>query len=100
MAIPAGVEVMHLFPLVSEMDDAPRRFRPERWLEPGGPKAGFDPFLRGARQCPGRDLILLACTAALARLAGPGGVALESPPLPTDALGEDFPLERLRFRPA
>ncbi len=100
VAIPAGVEIMHLFPLISEPDPAPRRFRPERWLEPGGPEAGFDPFLRGARRCPGRDLILLVCITALARLAGPGGVALESPPIDTSALGDDFPLGRLRFRPA
>lgn len=100
VAIPAGVEIMHLFPLISELGGAARHFRPERWLEPGGPEAGFDPFLRGARRCPGRDLILLVCTTALARLAGPDGVTLESPPIDTNALGDDFPLGRLRFHPA
>jgi len=67
---PPGTEIMHLFPLFTadlEGADSPR-FNPDRWLHATAPVCAFDPFLGGARGCPGRSLILLICQTALASL--------------------------------
>lgn len=99
VVIPAGMEVMHSFPLIVDgEDEAPRRFRPERWLAPGGAASTFDPFLGGARRCPGRDLILFVCTSALAVLLTRQRLALQGAPLRTDALPPEFPRRGLKFR--
>ncbi len=67
--IPAGTEIMHLFPLfTSDGMDRSRRFDPDRWLKDDPPVYPFDPFLGGARRCPGERLILLICKTALASL--------------------------------
>ena len=52
--------------------DEPDAFRPERWLEPepDAPAQASNLFLRGPRGCPGEDLILFVCKAALAHQLG------------------------------
>jgi cytochrome P450 len=74
VSIPPGMEIVHSFPLLQAERAAaaePRAFRPERWLTPAGAAraaAFVNPFLGGARSCPGEALILTVCTAALAEL--------------------------------
>ncbi|HTC22758.1 MAG TPA: cytochrome P450, partial [Gemmatimonadales bacterium] len=101
--VPAGMEILHSFPLLGRSPvavDEPKRFQPERWLSSAAPAlAGdFDPFLSGARHCPGRELIVLVCKTALAILLGPMRVVVETP-LARDALPEAFPADGIRFRP-
>jgi cytochrome P450 len=99
VAVPAGMDVLHAFPPIA--DDAratPRRFRPERWLSPDGVVPTFDPFLGGARACPGRDLVTFVCTAALAILLGEQHLGLAGAPLAPDALPAEFPKRGIRFR--
>lgn len=65
--IPADTQIMHLFPLFTDSDE-PHAFNPDRWMRAEAPGSSFDPFLGGARRCPGKTLILLVCKAALASL--------------------------------
>jgi len=101
--IPPGMELLHSFPLLGRSDqsiDEPMRFKPERWLSPDNAAAmtrDFDPFLFGARHCPGRELILFVCKTALATLIGPHRLVVEIP-LPVDALPPAFPARAIRFR--
>jgi cytochrome P450 len=99
VTVPAEMDVLHLFPPVAA-DAAPRRFRPERWLAAEPPVTSFDPFLGGARACPGRDLITFVCTAALAVLLGEQRLTLDGSPLVPDALPAEFPRRGIRFHPA
>jgi cytochrome P450 len=102
VAIPVGMEILHSFPLLGDVEasaaDA-RGFRPERWLPTTTLAAapGFDPFLSGARHCPGRELIMFVCKSALAILLGPHRLVVESP-LAGDALPPAFPAHGIRFR--
>ena len=98
--IPAGMEILHSFPLLAGATHADgRRFQPERWLAGSGPAPGgeFDPFLGGARRCPGKELILLVCKSALAvvlvrqHLTTAGGV------FEGDTLPPEFPMQAIRF---
>jgi cytochrome P450 len=101
VVVPAGMELVHTFPLLSEgNDEVPRRFRPERWLAGGEVASGFDPFLGGARHCPGRSLIVFVCKAALAVLLARQELELDDTELRTDALPWDFPKRGLKFRRA
>ncbi len=98
VVIPPGMEIMHAFPLIGEHAERPRRFRPERWLGSGAVTAGFDPFLGGARRCPGRDVILLVGTVALALLVGRHRLVVDGAGLRADALPEELPTRGLAFR--
>lgn len=102
VAIPAGMDVLHSFPPIGDGVGATlrRRFRPERWLAPGAAPPSFDPFLGGARACPGRDLITFVCVAALATLLGEQRLTLRGTPLRPDALPEEFPRRGIHFHPA
>jgi len=101
--ISPGMELLHSFPLLGRSDQSiaePMRFRPERWLSAESAAAmarDFDPFLFGARHCPGRELILFVCQTALATLIGPHRLVVEVP-LPADALPPAFPTGAVRFR--
>ena len=100
VVIPPRMEVLHSFPLISESTATEaRRFRPERWLEGGGATSGFDPFLGGARRCPGRNLILHVSKAALAVMIGRQRLTLDGVMLRTDALPLEFPRRGVKFRP-
>jgi cytochrome P450 len=90
--IPAGTEIMHLFPLfTSDGTDRPRRFEPDRWLKDDPPVYSFDPFLGGARRCPGERLILLICKTALASLLTRHRTVVLAPGIGVGPLPAAFP---------
>ena len=100
-----GNDIVHYFPLL-QRDDAlgatVHDFVPDRWLEskPDAAAAASNLFLRGPRACPGADLILFVCRAALARMLGDfavegGGATLARDPLPLS-----FPEREARFTAA
>ena len=100
--IPAGIEIVHYFPISQRdisSDPTADDFRPDRWLEPGSDAKGRYPnlFLSGARECPGRDLILFVMKAALARQLGPVGLRAEAPRLSQDPLPLSFPAREIRL---
>lgn len=102
VAIPAGMEILHSFPLTTPGDDehTARRFRPEQWLSGRNISAAFDPFLGGARRCPGRSIITFVNKAALAIMITRQRLMLAGAPLHTDALPLEFPRHSAKFRPA
>lgn len=97
-----GSEVVHWFPLL-QRDDAlgatVHDFRPERWLAdtPDAAAAASNLFLRGPRACPGSDLILFVCTAAMALQVGEIGITARGPRLSRDPLPVSFPEGEARF---
>jgi cytochrome P450 len=98
-----GMEVMHLFPLFSSDPISPdghgRSFRPDKWLRGAAPDCPFDPFLGGARSCPGRSVILAVCRVALASLLMRHRVVIASPGLALEPLPMEFPARGLRMVP-
>lgn len=95
-------EVVHYFPLLQRDDRlgaTVHHFRPERWLEPtlDEAAAASNLFLRGPRACPGMDLILFVCKAALAREIGELGVTANQERLTQDPLPISFPKIDARF---
>jgi cytochrome P450 len=97
-----GREVVHWFPLL-QRDDAlgasVQSFRPERWLAdpPDAAAEASNLFLRGPRACPGSDLILFVCMAALARQIGELGITGGGTRLARDPLPVSFPADEARF---
>ena len=64
--IPAGMEILLCFTARQRdlaVDPTANDFRPDRWLEPDGNASAVYPslFLGGARDCPGKELILFVC---------------------------------------
>jgi cytochrome P450 len=99
---PPGTEIMHLFPLFTadlKGADAPS-FNPDRWLAATPPVCAFDPFLGGARRCPGRSLILVVCKTALASLLLQHRLAVKAPGITASSLPAQFPRRGLRFESA
>src|SRR5262249_45247873 len=95
-------EVVHYFPLLQRDDrlgPTVHQFRPERWLEPtlDEAAAASNLFLRGPRACPGMNLILFVCKAALARQIGELGVNAQQDRLTEDPLPVSFPKISARF---
>jgi len=100
--IPAGMEIVHYFPLLqrdTERDATADEFRPERWMggETGSAGASSYLFLGGARTCPGEDLILFTCKSALALLIGRHGVRADAPALAVDPLPLTYPRKQVRI---
>jgi cytochrome P450 len=99
--IPAGTEIMHFFPLFTTAsgDGVPMvaRFNPERWMQEHPPQCSFDPFLGGARRCPGRTLILLICRTALASLLIDHRVVVQAPGIGAGPLPAQFPRRGIHF---
>ncbi len=100
--IPAGLEILHCFTASQRdlaIDPTADNFRPERWMEPGTKARAIYPslFLGGARDCPGKGLILFVCTAALAVLLNHGHVRSQCGELSDDPLPYSFPEGGLRF---
>ena len=96
---PPGTEIMHLFPLFTadfQGADSPS-FNPDRWLHPTPPVCAFDPFLGGARRCPGRSLILLICKTALASLLLQHRLTVKAPGIGAASLPAQFPSRGLSF---
>jgi len=99
MQLAPGTEIMHLFPLFTadlRGADAPS-FNPDRWLAATPPIAAFDPFLGGARRCPGRSLILVVCKTALASLLLKHRLAVKAPGVAAASLPAQFPRRGLSF---
>lgn len=97
-----GMETVHYFPLLQrdpELDASIDAFRPDRWLEPEPDPAvrASNLFLRGPRACPGEDLILFVCKAALARQVGEIGITVRPSRLGHDPLPVTFPAGEARF---
>lgn len=100
--IPAGMEILHCFTANqrdTSMDATASEFRPERWMEPGNDARAIYPglFLGGARNCPGKDLILFVCKVAIATLIDHGRLRSRCPALSEDPLPYSFPEDGLRF---
>ncbi len=95
----AGIEILHWFPLLQPAELPAPHFRPDRWTtDHSADDEVYDPFLGGARHCPGRSLILLVCKVAMAELLVTRPLALASPPLNITALPIELPEGELRFR--
>jgi cytochrome P450 len=99
---PRGREYAHYFPLLQRDDSlgpTVHDFRPERWLEAtlDAPAAASNLFLRGPRACPGMDLILFVCKAAIARQIAELGVSARQERLTRDPLPISFPKVSGRF---
>lgn len=95
-------EIVHYFPLLQRDDGlgpTVHDFRPERWLatQPDPAAAASNLFLRGPRACPGMNLILFVCTAAIARLLGEHKITVRSERLSRDPLPVSFPEREARF---
>ncbi|MGQ0648919.1 MAG: hypothetical protein ACT4P7_15280 [Gemmatimonadaceae bacterium] len=94
--------IVHYFSLLHRDDrlgPTVHAYRPERWQGPelDAPAAASNLFLRGPRACPGMDLILFVCKAALARLVVEHGVTAPHPRLTSDPLPVSFPRDIPRF---
>jgi len=97
-----GQELAHYFPLLQRDDSlgpTVHEFRPERWLETplDAAASASNLFLRGPRACPGMDLILFVCRAAIARQVGELGVSAKQQRLVRDPLPISFPKVSERF---
>ncbi len=100
--VPPGMEIFHYFPANNrnnEFDPLANHFKPERWLDPGsGTRLGYpNLFLSGARACPGEDLILFVCKAAIAFLTEQQRLRLVSDGLAIDPLPFEFPEKSIRL---
>lgn len=100
--VPAGTTIVHYFPLTQRntaIDPTADDFVPERWLDPGSEAHRLYPnlFLSGARECPGRDLIMFLCKSVVAVQLGRHGVRVEAPSLRSDPLPLSFPAGSLQF---
>jgi cytochrome P450 len=100
--LPAGVEIIHYFPVNyrdTGADPSADKFQPERWLDPdqNAGLAYLNLFLSGPRACPGKDLILFICQAALAVMLTRHPMTIESPALAADPLPFSFPADKVRF---
>ena len=103
ICIPAGVEILHYFPIShrdTSVDPRANDFEPDKWLDPGSDRRSVYPnlFLSGARACPGESLILFVCKAAIAILLGQQRVRLSSSALARDPLPSSFPHGTIRFQ--
>lgn len=100
--VPAGMEILHFFTASqrdTSMDATANDFWPERWLEPGSSAGAMYPslFLGGARECPGKDLILFVCKAAMSTLVEQGRIRSQCPAISKDPMPRSFPESGLRF---
>jgi cytochrome P450 len=89
-------ELVHYFPLLQRDDSlgpTVHHFDPERWLSPtlDAAASASNLFLRGPRACPGMDLILFVCKAAIARQLGELQVSARQDRLARDPLPVSFP---------
>ena len=74
LEIPADIDLLQVFPIMQHPRDRALQssdFQPERWLSlplEARELPYSNLFLRGARTCPGKDLILFVCKGAIAHL--------------------------------
>lgn len=98
--VPAGMEIVHYFPMHSRdgCGETADDFRPERWSAANeASDATSNLFLSGARACPGEDLMMFVCKAAVALAIGTQGVSAEASGLAEDPLPGAFPTKDVRF---
>ena len=100
--VPVGTELLHCFTehhRDTTVDATANDFRPERWLEPDNRADAAYPslFLGGARDCPGRDLILTVSKAAICALTDHGRVRTRCYALSQDPMPRSFPENGLRY---
>jgi cytochrome P450 len=89
-------ELVHYFPLLQRdesLGPTVHHFNPDRWLSPtlDAAASASNLFLRGPRACPGMDLILFVCKAAIARQLGELHVSARQDRLTRDPLPVSFP---------
>lgn len=107
-SIPAGMEILHYFPALerhgrNDADDTVRHFRPDRWNGTDADDADADAvttsnlFLSGARSCPGEDLMMFVCKAALAIAVGVQGVRADERQLAADPLPRTVSWHKVRL---
>ena len=97
-----ATELVHWFPLLQRderLGADVHDFVPDRWLAPerDAAAAASNLFLRGPRACPGADLILFVCRAAIARLLIELNSRGHSARLARDPLPVSFPTREARF---
>ena len=92
--IAEGMELMHSFPLTEQAPTDAPRFHPHTHTA----TSTFDPFLGGARHCPGQTLILFVCKVALAELLVTQRIELASAPLNVQSLPTELTDSQLLFR--
>ncbi len=102
ISIRAGMEIWHYFPASyrdDSVDPLANHYLPEKWLESSSNRRAEYPnlFLSGARACPGEDLILFICKAAIAILTEQRQVRMTGSSLATDPLPFSFPGGAVRF---
>jgi hypothetical protein len=95
-------ELVHWFPLLqrdARLGADVHHFLPDRWLatDRDAMTAASNLFLRGPRACPGEELILFVCRAALTRMLVELGVGGVSERLAQDPLPVSFPARQARF---
>ena len=100
--IPAGMEILNCFTANQRdvsRDPTANDFRPERWMEPGSKAEAMYPslFLGGARDCPGKGIILLVCKVAIRKLIQYGQTRSQCPALSQDPLPLSYPERSLRY---
>jgi len=98
----SDTELVHWFPLLQRDDRLGadvHDFVPDRWLAGDRDAAAnaSNLFLRGPRACPGADLILFVCRAALVRLLTELNMRGSSDRLARDPLPVSFPAREARF---
>jgi cytochrome P450 len=98
------MEIIHYFPVNNrdtDLDPTANDFRPDRWLGPASEAHSAYPnlFLSGARTCPGRELILFICKAAVAALLKEHNSRGGASSLATNPLPFSFPEREVRFGP-
>jgi cytochrome P450 len=98
--IPEDIEIAHYFPLERDasIDPTADEFAPDRWLDAPVETSAMYPnlFLSGPRSCPGRELITLVCTTAIASISA-AGVSASARALTADPLPRVFPTGSVRF---
>ncbi len=97
VSLPADTEIVHWFPHLEAAELGTRRFNPDRWNSNHSvANEPFDPFLSGARHCPGMELILLVCKIAISQLlirnVRLAGQALDTNVLPLELEMDSFRL--------
>ena len=102
VTIRPGMEIWHYFPATyrdTSVDTKTNDFEPQKWLDSGDERRLKYPnlFLSGARACPGEDLIVFICKAAIAILLGQDRVRPSSSALARDPLPFSFPSSTVRF---
>ncbi len=100
----ADEEVVHYFPLLHRdetLSSSVHDFVPERWLgpEPDPAASASLLFLAGPRSCPGWELILFVCAAAIARQLGEHEMRIQDSRLSRDPLPFTFPNGEARLHP-